>query len=103
MDANIVAIVVACVPVVLLGMNLHAQAKTTAKIAEVHEQLNGRLTAFMTALDRRVEDAFAKGRAAGRDIALSGPIAKGQAALEEHLTEQDRVSAERHDEANGKK
>lgn len=96
-----------------------AQARSTElKLEDVatKEQLDGQLTRFRSDLEKRILDAFARGRAAGAEAAIVPALAEatraaasaaqtvaqvasdGQAKIEEHLRQQDADNVERHEE-----
>ena len=107
----ITGIVVALVPVALMWLNLRAKAleasakaataaiaadATGAKVTNMEEKLDGRLTKLIEAYERESVAAFERGRMVGRESALAGPVAADLREVKEHLSEQDRIAAERH-------
>lgn len=113
----VTGIVVAIVPVALMWLNLRAAAiaaaskaataadaaiVTGAKVTNMEDKLDGRLTKLIEAYERESIAAFERGRMVGRESAIAGPVAADLKQVKEHLNEQDRVAAERHEEKGNK-
>lgn len=78
-----------------------AAAKTSDKLDGVKQQLDGRLTEFMAkiqaqseALEKRIDDAFVRGRDFERNEVMAGPVVESLARVEGELAKQTETLVE---------